>query len=280
MGKRRKKNSINLIGFLIVLLMPAAFFSNIFGETTEKPEANKTEILNKIDSEELTQPSERVEKDSETSYDLETGTFKKKEDDISNAIDESAGDVSRDLTASDIPSYAGPDSTVINGGKSTFTTSELTFTENKGWVEYGDLDGLNRVTTMNAIVTPDMYDTGTEANGNILPTGWNKQNQDSGNPKQLNRGHLLGNVLGGSGDDLRNLITLYRNANYPEMYFGAEEIVKNAIENGSVVRYRVTPIFEGDALMAKGIHLMAKSISDDSVDLNIFVYNQPKDEID
>jgi DNA-entry nuclease len=179
----------------------------------------------------------------------------------------------------DVPDYTGADSIVLNGGLSTFTADELA-NASSGWAEYGDLDEYNRVTTMNALVTPDMYDTGTDADSSVLPTGWSKSNQNSSNPNQLNRGHLLADVLGGSGEDWRNLVTLYRNANYPTMYFEAEDIVREAIQNGSTVRYRVTPLFVGDELMCKGLHIMAKSITDDSVDLNVFVYNEPKDGLE
>lgn len=182
------------------------------------------------------------------------------------------------LTYLDVPIYSGVESVNINGGNSVFAASELK-NDGIGWVVYGNLDELNRVTTMNALITPDMYNTGTDADSRILPTGWKKSEQNEGNPNQLNRGHLLADVLGGSGEDWRNLITLYRNANYPIMYFEAEEIVKKAIQNGTVVRYRVTPIFAPNDLLCSGVHIMAKSVTDNTIDLNVYVYNQPKGEL-
>ena len=182
------------------------------------------------------------------------------------------------LTVVDVPTYTGVDNVILNGGKSTFTVAELQY-DGVGWAVYGNLDDWNRVTTMEAMVTPNMYDTGTDADSRILPTGWKKSGQNEGNPEQLNRGHLLADVLGGSGEDWRNLVTLYRNANYPTMYFAAEDIVKAAIQHGSVVRYRVTPIFMGEELMCEGLHIMAKSITDNSVDLNVYVFNEPKDGV-
>ena len=183
------------------------------------------------------------------------------------------------VTADVVPAYTGADEIEINGGKSTFSDSDLIY-EGNGWVTYGDLDDLNRVTTMDAMVTPEMYQTGTDAVSSVLPTGWSKSNQNDSNPKQLNRGHLLADVLGGSGEDWRNLVTLYRNANYPTMYFAAEDIVSEAIQSGTVVRYRVTPIFKGEELMCEGLHIMAKSVTDDSVDINVYVFNEPKDGLE
>lgn len=183
------------------------------------------------------------------------------------------------LSANEAPQYTGADTIEINDGKSTFDSSELQY-EGEGWIHYGDLDELNRVTTMDAMITPEMYQTGTDADSSILPTGWSKSNQNDSNPKQLNRGHLLADVLGGSGEDWRNLVTLYRNANYPAMYFASEFIVSEAIQSGSTVRYRVTPLFKDDALICEGLHIMAKSVYDDTVDLNVYVFNEPKDAFD
>jgi len=180
------------------------------------------------------------------------------------------------LTADAVPTYTGADEIEINDGLSAFSDEEMVYA-GSGWVNYGELDDLNRVTTMDAMVTPDMYKTGSDAISSVLPTGWSKSNQNESNPEQLNRGHLLADVLGGSGEDWRNLVTLYRNANYPTMYFAAEDIVSEAIQSGTAVRYRVTPIFKGEELMCEGLHIMAKSVNDGSVDLNVYVYNEPKD---
>ena len=54
-------------------------------------------------------------------------------------------------------------------------------------------------------------------------------------------------------------------------------------ETGNHVLYRVTPIFEGDDLVAKGVQMEAESVEDEGKDLsfNVFVYNvQPGIEID
>jgi DNA-entry nuclease len=64
------------------------------------------------------------------------------------------------------------------------------------------------------------------------------------------------------------------------MYFASEFIVSEAIQAGSTVRYRVTPLFKGDELICEGLHIMAKSVNDDSVDLNVYVFNEPKDAVE
>ena len=52
---------------------------------------------------------------------------------------------------------------------------------------------------------------------------------------------------------------------------------------GNHVLYRVTPVFEGDELVARGVQMEALSVEDDGqgVAFNVFVYNvQPGVDID
>jgi len=276
-----------------MLLIPAIVFSIVM--SVDSPNAkmekqvNQTYEISSIADETkeiiLEEFTIKLDSDIEVESIEDLGSEASLDSDIQNATAVEATVVTSEesysaiLTAADVPLYTGEDEAILNNGKSTFTTAELKY-QGVGWAIYGDLDEWNRVTTMDAMVTPNMYDTGTDADSRILPTGWKKSEQNAGNPEQLNRGHLLADVLGGSGEDWRNLVTLYRNANYPTMYFAAEDIVKEAIRHGSVVRYRVTPIFMGDELMCQGLHIMAKSVTDNSIDLNVYVFNEPKDDVD
>lgn len=276
-----------------MLLIPAIVFSIVM--SVDSPNAkmekqvNQTYEISSIadETKEIILEGSTIKLDSDIEVESieDLGSEASLDSDIQNATVTSTAVVTSEesysaiLTAADVPLYTGEDEAILNNGKNTFTTAELKY-QGVGWAIYGDLDDWNRVTTMDAMVTPNMYDTGTDADSRILPTGWKKSEQNAGNPEQLNRGHLLADVLGGSGEDWRNLVTLYRNANYPTMYFAAEDIVKTAIQHGSVVRYRVTPIFVGEELMCEGMHIMAKSVTDNSVDLNVYVFNEPKDDID
>lgn len=276
-----------------MLLIPAIVFSIVM--SVDSPNAkmekqvNQTYEISSIadETKEIILEGSTIKLDSDIEVESieDLGSEASLDSDIQNttvastAVVTSEESYSAILTAADVPLYTGEDEAILNNGKNTFTTAELKY-QGVGWAIYGDLDEWNRVTTMDAMVTPNMYDTGTDADSRILPTGWKKSEQNAGNPEQLNRGHLLADVLGGSGEDWRNLVTLYRNANYPTMYFAAEDIVKTAIQHGSVVRYRVTPIFVGEELMCEGMHIMAKSVTDNSVDLNVYVFNEPKDDID
>ena len=84
-------------------------------------------------------------------------------------------------------------------------------------------------------------------------------------------GHLLGNQLGGSGTDPRNIAILYQNgANTPGM-LTVENIVRKALNIGDTVVYRVTPIYRGDSPIPIGVRLTAsgRTISIDESVLNL-----------
>lgn len=158
---------------------------------------------------------------------------------------------------------------ITENGSSSFTDEELAQTE--GFIGYGELDNLGRATAANATITEDMYQTGTSANQNIKPTGWISGKDPHGHA----RGHLIGNQLGGSGDDERNLVTIYQNPVNTPFMLKYENEIKNAIVEGDIVRYRVTPIFEGDELFAKEIRMEAKSLTDwGTVDFDVTIANE------
>lgn len=120
-----------------------------------------------------------------------------------------------------------------------------------GSVKYGELDSLGRTTGVEAVITPDMIGTGSPAKSSIKPAGFGGQTQGHA------RGHLLGNQLGGSGSDPRNLMTIYQNpVNHPVMS-SIEANVRKAVEGGQIVNYKVTPIYNGNNLIPRGITIQA-----------------------
>lgn len=72
------------------------------------------------------------------------------------------------------------------------------------------------------------------------------------------RCHLIGDKLGGSGEDMRNLVTCHQNpTNSQKMYHKIEKPTRKAIMNGENVAYRVTPLYNGAALIPNRIHITA-----------------------
>ena len=113
------------------------------------------------------------------------------------------------------------------------------------------MDSLGRATTAKATITKEMIGTGTPAKSTIKPAGFGGQTVGH------ERAHLIGNQLGGAGNDARNLTTLYQNpVNHPQMS-AVEAAVRKAVEGGEVVQYMVKPIYEGSELIPKAISIRA-----------------------
>ncbi|MET9622719.1 DUF6531 domain-containing protein [Streptomyces sp. NPDC006464] len=86
---------------------------------------------------------------------------------------------------------------------------------------------------MNAVITRDMLDEGTEARGSLHPPGF------LGGDYNQARGHMLARMLGGSGDTLDNLFTITQNpTNSPDMRDWEQDIY-NAVKKEGVVTYSV-----------------------------------------
>lgn len=121
-----------------------------------------------------------------------------------------------------------------------------------GRVNYGDLDHLRRPTGVTATIESDMIGKGTKASSHIKPPGF------GGGRRGDARGHLLGNQLGGHGGDRRNLVSLTQNpANHPKMSM-AERKIRQAVEGGQSVEYKITPTYKGTQLRPTGIKLKAR----------------------
>lgn len=131
---------------------------------------------------------------------------------------------------------------------------------------FGELDELGRATGASATITREMLGTGTRASSSIRPPGY------AGRPAGHARGHLIARLLGGSGTDARNLVTLYQNpANSPVMR-GFEQQVANAVRGGQVVRYEAVPIYRGTEAIPRAVTLRATG--DGGFRLNVTVLNR------
>ena len=116
----------------------------------------------------------------------------------------------------------------------------------------------------------------------VKPTGWIQEEYDG--EYLYNRCHLIGYQLAGENANELNLITGTRYFNVSGM-LPFENQVADYIRNNKQnhVLYRVTPIFEGNNLLASGVQLEAYSVEDkgEGICFNVFVYNvQPGVTID
>ncbi|MFG2417185.1 LamG-like jellyroll fold domain-containing protein [Streptomyces goshikiensis] len=85
-------------------------------------------------------------------------------------------------------------------------------------------------------------------------TGWNHQPRGWKTKQGMQRGHLIAKSLGGSGEDLRNLVPLYNKANSPDMS-NYERNIARRVQRGETVYYSVTPEYSGDNPVPVRVHL-------------------------
>ena len=163
-----------------------------------------------------------------------------------------------------------------------FTESEITTVS---FESYSELDDLGRCGTATACIGLDLMPTEERgAIGQVKPSGWQISKYDFIDGKYLfNRCHLIGYQLSGENANERNLITGTRYMNAEGMLPLENEVADYVKETGNHVMYRVTPVFEGDNLVASGVRVEAYSVEDDGkgVCFNVFVANvQPGVVID
>ncbi|MBF9520762.1 hypothetical protein BKG83_10605 [Mycobacteroides chelonae] len=139
-------------------------------------------------------------------------------------------------------------------------------TKQGGQAVYQGVDNLGRPTGVTARVTPDMIRTGSDAMRAPTPPGFG--GQAAGHA----RGHLLANVLGGSGKLSENLVTLINNPVNSPVMRGFEMSVAKAVEGGQVVDYAVTPLYRGAEAMPEAVQIIAKG--NEGFDLAVTILNR------
>ena len=175
---------------------------------------------------------------------------------------------------SDIEDYSGSDFVNVNNNVPFFTDEDK---KRGSFEEYGDLDSLGRCTEAFAIVSKETMPTEKRGSiGMIKPTGWHTVKYDSVNGKYLyNRCHLIGYQLTGENANPNNLITCTRQMNSDVMLMFENRVANYVKDSDGRVLYRVTPYFEGDNLLSKGVLMEAYYLDDNGKGLmfNVFVYN-------
>lgn len=187
------------------------------------------------------------------------------------------------LSYRDVPAFEGNPYVYVNDGEPTFTDEQRA--AEPGHEHYGELDELGRCTAAFAVVGPETQPTEKRGSiGEIRPSGWQMAKYDFVEGKYLfNRCHLLGYQLTGENANPQNLITGTRYLNIQGMLPFENAVADYVDATGNNVLMAVTPIFEGDELVARGVHMMAESVEDggEGVAFNVFCYNvQPGVVID
>lgn len=184
-----------------------------------------------------------------------------------------------------IPTYSGQAYTEINSNTPYFDEEDLKLSS---FESYSELDPLGRCGVAYACVSRELMPTeDRQSIGSIKPTGWVQEKYEgivkSSPPYLYNRCHLIAYCLTGENANEKNLITGTRYMNIEGMLPFEEKVAKYLDENDNHVLYRVTPIFEGNNLLASGVLMEACSIEDkgEGISFCVYCYNvQPRIEID
>ena len=167
-------------------------------------------------------------------------------------------------------SYTGKDVITVNNNDPYFSKSDLS-TSQGAWQRYGDLDDLNRVTSANALLNQSLMPNTKREPLHVDPTGWHNKRIAVG--WLYNRCHLIGYQLTGQNNNIKNLMTGTRQLNDPDMLRYENEVADYVKESrANYVRYRVTPIFRGNELLARGVEMEGQSTGSNAVHFNVYIF--------
>ncbi len=186
------------------------------------------------------------------------------------------------VNVGEVPEFKGEPYYVINNNIPDLTTGDAdkTYFEN-----YAPLDELGRCGVAFACLGLETMPTEERGEiGQVKPSGWKTAKYDCVDGKYLyNRCHLVGFQLSGENANERNLITGTRYMNVQGMLPFENMVADYIKETGNHVLYRITPVFEGNELVARGVQMEAFSVEDEGegICFNVYCYNnQPGVKID
>lgn len=186
------------------------------------------------------------------------------------------------VSVSNIPEYSGEAYITLNNNHPEFTSDEIT---EKAFERYSNLDYRGRCGVAFACLGIETMPTEERGEiGMIKPSGWHLKKYDCVDGKYLyNRCHLIGFQLSGENANDKNLITGTRYLNIQGMLPFENMVADYIEETNNHVMYRVTPVFEGENLLCKGVKMEGYSVEDKGTGIcfNVFCYNaQPSIKID
>lgn len=182
----------------------------------------------------------------------------------------------------EVPTTSNDPYVVLNNNVPTFEQEDFT---TQSFETYSDLDSLGRCGVAYANLGSDLMPTkDRESISSIKPSGWQSVKYDIVDGQYLyNRCHLIGYQLSAENANEKNLITGTRYMNVEGMLPFENMVADYIKETDNHVLYRVTPVFEGNNLVANGVQIEAESVEDmgEGISFNVYVYNQqPGIEID
>lgn len=193
----------------------------------------------------------------------------------------------------EIPEWSGSPYVEIDGNRPDFDDDEISWAERNAAADseeapeiFTEMDRYGRCGTAVACVGPETMPEGERGSiGMIRPSGWQLDKYDfiDNGGYLYNRCHLIGWQLTGQNAEERNLITGTRYMNTEGMLPFENRVAEYVRSTGNHVLYRVTPMFRGKDLVARGVDIEAYSLEDGGkgVSYNVYCYNvQPGVKID
>ena len=191
---------------------------------------------------------------------------------------------SSSIDLNSIPEYSGEEFVAINNNVPNFDDKDKTTTS---FETYSPLDSLGRCGEAYANIGRDLMPTQKRGDiSSVKPSGWINKKYDTSlvdGGYIYNRCHLIGHQLAGEDANKENLITGTRYFNVDGMLPFENMIADYVKETENHVLYRVTPVFDGNNLVASGVQMEAMSVEDrgEGVFFNVYCYNnQPGISID
>jgi DNA-entry nuclease len=170
-----------------------------------------------------------------------------------------------------VPAYSGQLYIELNGDVPYFTANQYTTTS---YEYYSARDSFGRCGIAVASIGKDLMPTSSRGSiSSVTPSGWHSNSI-------YERAHLIAFSLTGENANWENLISGTYDLN-GVMQTYEEMVVSYIKETNNHVLYRVTPLFEGDNLLATGVNIEAWSVEDSGAGIcfNIFIYNVETDYI-
>ena len=239
----------------------------------EQPAAIPSELLEAL---------ETAVSEPESGQPQENASDTQESQQVTSATDVPTGEGTSAFSLREIPAYSGTPYTEVNGNQPYFTEEELT---TQSFETYSELDSLGRCGVAYANVGQDLMPTEPRGEiGAVKPSGWHLVKYDNVDGKYLyNRCHLIAYMLAAENANPQNLITGTRYLNVQGMLPFETKVCDYVKNTGNHVLYRVTPIFDGDNLLADGVLMEAYSVEDagEGICFCVFAYNvQPGIGID
>lgn len=229
-----------LSGFLAVLLAMGLIGCSSDNTTVSEPSSAQTETVD------TSAPDEKLQSEEST----------RENEQQSESISQP------NVSLSSIPAYSGSPYVIVNGNVPYISSADYTTT---AFEEYSPLDNLGRCGVAYACVGLETMPTEERGSiGQVKPSGWHtvRYNGVVDGNYLYNRCHLIGYQLTAENANTRNLITGTRYLNTEGMLPFENMVADYIKETGNHVMYRVTPIFDGNNLVASGVLMEAYSVED------------------